>query len=46
MSPMAEALAKALKKRGMRFVGPTTIYAFMQSAGVVDDHLADCFRST
>jgi len=42
-TPDSEALAKALKKRGMRFVGPTTVYAFMQSAGVVDDHLADCF---
>lgn len=44
-TPESEALAKALKKRGMRFVGPKTVYAFMQSAGVVDDHLADCFRS-
>jgi DNA-3-methyladenine glycosylase I len=44
-TPESEALAKAFKTRGMRFVGPTTVYAFMQSAGVVDDHLADCFRS-
>ena len=44
-TPESEALATALKKRGMRFVGATTVYAFMQSAGVVDDHLADCFRS-
>ncbi|GAA3824289.1 DNA-3-methyladenine glycosylase I [Streptomyces chiangmaiensis] len=36
------ALSKALKKRGMRFVGPTTAYALMQACGLVDDHLADC----
>ncbi|MFE9763320.1 DNA-3-methyladenine glycosylase I [Streptomyces sp. NPDC005808] len=40
------ALSKALKKRGIRFVGPTTAYALMQACGLVDDHLADCaFRS-
>jgi len=38
-------LARALRGRGMRFVGPTTVYAFMQSAGVVDDHLAGCHRA-
>jgi DNA-3-methyladenine glycosylase I len=36
------ALAKALKKRGFRFVGPTTAYALMQATGMVNDHLADC----
>jgi DNA-3-methyladenine glycosylase I len=36
------AMAKDLKKRGFRFVGPTTAYALMQAAGMVDDHLADC----
>ncbi|MFF9148065.1 DNA-3-methyladenine glycosylase I [Streptomyces sp. NPDC055051] len=36
------ALAKALKKRGVRFVGPTTAYALMQACGLVDDHLEDC----
>lgn len=36
------ALAKELKKRGLRFVGPTTAYALMQACGLVDDHLADC----
>ncbi|MER7764683.1 DNA-3-methyladenine glycosylase I [Streptomyces sp. NPDC097619] len=36
------ALAKALKKAGLRFVGPTTAYALMQACGLVDDHLADC----
>jgi DNA-3-methyladenine glycosylase I len=44
-TPEAEALSKALKKQGFRFVGPTIVYAHMQSAGVVDDHLAGCFRA-
>ena len=38
------ALSKALKKRGFRFVGPTTMYAFMQSMGLVNDHTAGCHR--
>ena len=38
----SRALARELKRRGWRFVGPTTAYAFMQSMGLVDDHLADC----
>lgn len=37
------ALAKDLKKRGLRFIGPTTAYALMQACGLVDDHLRDCF---
>ena len=41
-TPEAEALSKALKKRGFRFVGPTIVYAHMQSAGVVDDHITGC----
>jgi DNA-3-methyladenine glycosylase I len=41
-TPETVALAKALKRRGFRFVGPTTLYALMQACGVVDDHLADC----
>jgi DNA-3-methyladenine glycosylase I len=41
-SPEAVALSKDLKRRGWRFVGPTTVYAFMQSMGLVDDHLAGC----
>lgn len=45
ITPEAEALSKALKQRGFRFVGPTIVYAHMQSAGVVDDHLAGCFRA-
>jgi DNA-3-methyladenine glycosylase I len=40
------ALSKDLKKRGFRFVGPTTLYALMQSAGLVDDHLVGCFRAS
>lgn len=39
------ALSAALRKLGYRFVGPTTMYALMQSAGLVDDHLADCWRA-
>ncbi len=45
-SPQATALSKALKQRGWRFVGPTTVYAFLQSAGVVNDHLEGCPRRT
>jgi DNA-3-methyladenine glycosylase I len=37
-------MSKELKRRGFRFVGPTTCYAFMQAAGLVDDHVLDCFR--
>ncbi|BDX01398.1 DNA-3-methyladenine glycosylase I [Marinomonas pontica] len=37
------ALSKELKKRGWQFVGPTTIYAFMQSMGLINDHAKDCF---
>jgi DNA-3-methyladenine glycosylase I len=39
------AMSKSLKKLGFRFVGPTTMYALMQSAGMVDDHLAACWRA-
>ncbi|MEU9878336.1 DNA-3-methyladenine glycosylase I [Streptomyces phaeochromogenes] len=38
----SKALSKALKKQGIRFVGPTTAYALMQACGLVNDHLADC----
>jgi DNA-3-methyladenine glycosylase I len=41
----SDAMSKALKKRGFRFVGSTICYAFMQATGMVDDHAADCFRS-
>jgi DNA-3-methyladenine glycosylase I len=40
----SKALSKDLKRRRFRFVGPTTIYAFMQAAGLVDDHVVQCFR--
>lgn len=43
-TPVSEKLSKDLKRRGFRFVGPTTCYAFMQAAGMVNDHLVDCFR--
>ncbi|MGA4800560.1 DNA-3-methyladenine glycosylase I [Streptomyces lavendulocolor] len=42
VTPESASLAKALKKQGIRFVGPTTAYALMQACGLVDDHLADC----
>ena len=41
-SPASVALAKDLKKRGWRFVGPTTVYAFMQAMGLVNDHSVEC----
>jgi DNA-3-methyladenine glycosylase I len=43
ITPESTALAKELKKRGFRFVGPTTAYATMQACGVVNDHLAGCY---
>jgi DNA-3-methyladenine glycosylase I len=45
-SPESVALAKALKKAGFVFVGPTTAYALMQACGLVDDHLVDCHART
>jgi DNA-3-methyladenine glycosylase I len=45
-TPQAEALAKQLKSQGYRFVGPTSVYAFMQNVGVVNDHIHGCFRAT
>ena len=44
-TPEAEAFAKQLKLQGYRFVGPTSVYAFMQNIGVVNDHLHGCFRA-
>ncbi|PID45491.1 MAG: DNA-3-methyladenine glycosylase I [Proteobacteria bacterium] len=41
---VSEAISKDLKKRGMTFVGPTIMYAFMQSIGMVDDHLMTCWK--
>ena len=46
VTPESTALSKELKRHGFRFIGPTTSYAFMQAAGLVDDHTVDCFRRT
>jgi DNA-3-methyladenine glycosylase I len=43
-TPESKAMAKDLKTRGMRFVGPTICYALMQAVGMVNDHLTECFR--
>ncbi|MFF7469034.1 DNA-3-methyladenine glycosylase I [Streptomyces sp. NPDC008092] len=45
-TPQAEAFAKRLKSRGYRFVGPASVYAFLQNTGVVNDHVHGCFRAT
>jgi DNA-3-methyladenine glycosylase I len=45
-TPQAEAFAKHLKSQGYRFVGPTSVYAFMQNVGVINDHIHGCFRAT
>ena len=42
-TPESTALSKELKRRGFRFVGPTTVYAAMQACGIVNDHLAGCW---
>jgi DNA-3-methyladenine glycosylase I len=44
-SPQGDSLSKDLRARGFKFVGPTIAYAFMQATGMVDDHLATCFRA-
>lgn len=44
-TPASRALSKALRAAGCRFVGPTICYAYMQAVGLVDDHVADCFRA-
>jgi DNA-3-methyladenine glycosylase I len=43
-TPVSDALSADLRRRGFRFVGSTIVYAFMQSVGLVDDHLPGCFR--
>lgn len=43
-TPLAAAISKDLLARGFKFVGPTIVYAFLQAVGVVDDHLAGCFK--
>jgi DNA-3-methyladenine glycosylase I len=45
-TPQAEAFARQLKSQGYSFVGPTSVYAFMQNVGVVNDHVHGCFRAT
>ncbi|MGE3287994.1 MAG: DNA-3-methyladenine glycosylase I [Pseudonocardia sp.] len=45
VTPESTAMARELKRRGFRFVGPTTCYALMQAAGLVDDHVAGCWRA-
>lgn len=45
-SGQSDAMSRELRKRGFRFVGSTICYAFMQATGMVDDHLATCFRAT
>jgi len=44
-SPESTAMAKELRKRGLKFVGPTTAYALMQATGMVDDHISTCWRA-
>ncbi len=43
-TPLSSQLSLDLRKRGMNFVGPTIMYAYMQAVGMVNDHLVDCFR--
>jgi DNA-3-methyladenine glycosylase I len=43
-TPESKAMSKELKRRGFRFVGPTVCYAFMQAAGLVNDHTTECYR--
>jgi DNA-3-methyladenine glycosylase I len=45
-TPQADAFAKQLKAQGYRFVGPTSVYAFMQNVGVINDHIHGCFRAS
>jgi DNA-3-methyladenine glycosylase I len=43
-TPESKSMSKDLKRKGFRFVGPTVCYAFMQAAGLVNDHVTGCFR--
>ena len=45
-TPLSEAMSKALKQRGFKFVGPVIVQAWMQGVGLVDDHISGCFRRT
>lgn len=44
-SPLSEAISKDLKKRGFKFLGPTTVYSFLQAVGIVNDHVVTCFKN-
>ncbi len=44
-TPLSERISKDLRAKGFKFCGPTVVYAFMQAVGMVDDHLADCWRA-
>ena len=43
-SPLSDKLAKELKKRGFKFIGSTTLYAFLEAVGIINDHVDGCFR--
>jgi len=43
-SELSDRISKDLKKRGFRFIGSTTIYAFLEAVGIINDHLITCFR--
>jgi DNA-3-methyladenine glycosylase I len=43
-TPLAVEMSRQLKRRGFKFVGPVIVYAFMQAAGMVNDHSTTCFR--
>jgi len=43
-TPLSDTISKAMKKRGFKFIGTTIIYAYLQTLGIVNDHLAHCFR--
>jgi DNA-3-methyladenine glycosylase I len=43
-TPLSRTISHELKRRGFRFVGPTTVYSFLQATGMVNDHLTSCFR--
>lgn len=45
-TPLSDAISKDLKKRGFKFVGSTVVYAHMQATGMVDDHVADCWKKS
>ena len=42
-SPLGDSISKDLKKRGMKFVGPTIIYSYLQAIGIINSHMDNCF---